>query len=309
MSFESNYLKNYSKKEEEITVLIKSGVLGAGISDGYKFPDARFFAYIDSDGKLVEEEGILDWILKENEEGFKYSFDQFGIYKVKVRRRNGSGTYFYLVGILDENAANDELEKIKTEKMKPIFLENKYGKFNFDFELNWFDNKIEIDGNKIHVAINIEEKNEEAEELCKKLEEYLDNFHENDKANREYAAKELIETAKDWSEEELIELDDFVDDCLYAEDEEEVEAFKEKWEDSDEATEEIWQKRWDTGEDAEDEGLTESSFAKRIKIESINIYGDGSLEFFYDDDDIFYGHVIVIKKDSDGTFSHCDIEG
>lgn len=309
MSFESDYLKDYSEKEEEITVLIKSGVLGAVVENGYKFPDTKFFAYIDSDGNLVEEEGILEWFLKEDEEGVKYSFSQFGIYKVKVRRIKENGTYFYLVGILDENATNDELEKIKAERMNPIFLENKYGKFNFDFELNWFDNKIEIDGNKIHIAINIEEKNEEAEKICKKLEEYLDNFQENDKANREYAAKELIETAKDWAEEELIDLDDYIDDYLYGEKEEKVEAFKEKWKDSDEATEEIWQKRWETGENTEDKGLTESSFAKRIKIESIDIYDDGSLELFYNDDDIFYGHVIVIKIESDGTFSNCDIAG
>lgn len=61
--------------------------------------------------------------------------------------------------------------------------------------------------------------------------------------------------------------------------------------------------------DEDDDELTTEEFVRLICIESLNIASDGSLIFWLKDGDIFYGHVINVHGNVDGTFSDADIAG
>lgn len=55
--------------------------------------------------------------------------------------------------------------------------------------------------------------------------------------------------------------------------------------------------------------LDETDFAGRIKLESILAFADGSLQVFFDDGDIFWGHNIVVDIDSSFTFNRAVVGG
>jgi len=66
----------------------------------------------------------------------------------------------------------------------------------------------------------------------------------------------------------------------------------------------------DSCEDGEDpEEITRESFAERIGIESISIDPDGEITVFYDDDDMFWGHSIVVTADAAGNVSDATLMG
>ncbi|MFR5077481.1 MAG: DUF2262 domain-containing protein [[Clostridium] innocuum] len=50
----------------------------------------------------------------------------------------------------------------------------------------------------------------------------------------------------------------------------------------------------DWQDEAEDE-LRADDFARRIRIEAVNVSQDGEFELYYDDGDIFAGHVIIVS--------------
>ena len=46
--------------------------------------------------------------------------------------------------------------------------------------------------------------------------------------------------------------------------------------------------------------ITSDVFAKRITMGELAFRNDGSIEVYYDDDDIFWGHCIIAHIDADG---------
>lgn len=55
--------------------------------------------------------------------------------------------------------------------------------------------------------------------------------------------------------------------------------------------------------------LDEKMFTKALKIARININADGSMSFYYNAGNLFWGHVIVVEVKSDYTFNYANIEG
>jgi len=61
-----------------------------------------------------------------------------------------------------------------------------------------------------------------------------------------------------------------------------------------------------------DEGEAEldaDQFKKRVTLESITVYSDGAFEFWYDDGDMFLGHVIMVVGSLVGGLDRADICG
>lgn len=58
-----------------------------------------------------------------------------------------------------------------------------------------------------------------------------------------------------------------------------------------------------------DEELTPEQFMERMSNPSITIGTDGSIEFMFDDGDMFWGHAIVVWMGADGICRRADIEG
>jgi hypothetical protein len=61
------------------------------------------------------------------------------------------------------------------------------------------------------------------------------------------------------------------------------------------------------GEDERE--LTPTEFKKRMKLQSINVAGDGALEFWHDDGDLFWGHAIQISATLKDGPTDADIPG
>jgi len=55
--------------------------------------------------------------------------------------------------------------------------------------------------------------------------------------------------------------------------------------------------------------ITEAAFIARMKLESACIFPDGTSELFYEDGDLFWGHMIVITLNQGGAFEDADIAG
>lgn len=65
---------------------------------------------------------------------------------------------------------------------------------------------------------------------------------------------------------------------------------------------------WQEDEDAPE--ITEDEFASRISISEISISAeDGAFALYYDDDDLFWGHVIIVSGDRTNGFSDATIAG
>jgi len=59
----------------------------------------------------------------------------------------------------------------------------------------------------------------------------------------------------------------------------------------------------------EDEAIDAEQFLARIEIESIIVYPDGSLDFSHDDDDLFFGHTIVVTGTLDDGVQDVSLAG
>lgn len=67
---------------------------------------------------------------------------------------------------------------------------------------------------------------------------------------------------------------------------------------------------WLQDSDEEDpEAITEAAFAERISICDMVIHLDGDFEIYYNDDDMFWGHVIIVSGNINGEFEDADIAG
>ena len=65
----------------------------------------------------------------------------------------------------------------------------------------------------------------------------------------------------------------------------------------------------DNDEDGESAMITHEDFMRRIGVPSIHLFADGAGEFSFGDDDMFYGHIIVVYFDENGEFTGANIEG
>lgn len=62
-------------------------------------------------------------------------------------------------------------------------------------------------------------------------------------------------------------------------------------------------------EDAELDEITEEIFVSRLTLSSITVSENGDFTIYYDDGDLFWGHVIIVEGNINGTFETAQIAG
>ena len=62
-------------------------------------------------------------------------------------------------------------------------------------------------------------------------------------------------------------------------------------------------------DNAGEEPITADRFADRITLSGLAFRNDGSIEAYYDDGDIFWGHCIIVRMDKNGTVKDAEIAG
>lgn len=58
-----------------------------------------------------------------------------------------------------------------------------------------------------------------------------------------------------------------------------------------------------------EEPITADQFADRITLSGLAFRNDGSIEAYYDDGDIFWGHCIIMRMDKNGNIEDAEIAG
>ena len=271
--FESGFVT----EETEITVLLKDSSNGAAVLGDWLRPSVNFLASIDNDtGELIKEEGRLEWMIKKDPDrkGWGYDFEQYGIYKLLVRKciprkleSFESATLnncYMIVKVLEENVQNDKLLEYKEYLSKPVEIDTPYGKFVLDRSMSWFEGEIELNGLDFTAFLETDEDNGETAELALKVFlKTAENFEDFDRKNKEFAADNLLDLAHEWQE----------------------------------------------SDEGENEPLTREQFIEAIGVSEWTVTPYGNMTLYYYDGDIFWGHAIEINIDEDGTIEDADIAG
>lgn len=271
--FESGFVT----EETEITVLLKDSSNGAAVLGDWLRPSVNFLASIDNDtGEMIKEEGRLEWMIKKDPDrkGWGYDFEQYGIYKLLVRKcipreleSFESATLnncYMIVKVLEENVQNDKLLEYKEYLSKPVEIDTPYGKFVLDRSMSWFEGEIELNGLDFTAFLETDEDNGETAELALKVFlKTAENFEDFDRKNKEFAADNLLDLAHEWQE----------------------------------------------SDEGENEPLTREQFIEAIGVSEWTVTPYGNMTLYYYDGDIFWGHAIEINIDEDGTIEDADIAG
>lgn len=269
--------ERYEETEKEFLVLCIGGTKCGG-----KFPDGDWSYHVKMIGFVENEKqysvkGCLTWCEKDGEELYGEAFEETDIYRIKgYLEKAKNPEEIYLTEIISDNEENDFLANLLTEYNKEISINSEtLGKLIFNKDLEWYEteNNLEWCGEDVEFSISPDGEND-INEFLPLAEEFYKNRQEWDKKLRDFSASQLTELANDWAYQEFYE---YYDEDEEEESDEEAESFKE---------------------------ITEKEFAERISISGISFYTDGNFEVFYDDDDMFWGHSILI----DGNIKTGELE-
>lgn len=274
---EQEYYNGFQPEEQELIILVKEDCGGASIRGAFMTPSVRFVASIDpKNNELKQKEGILSWIIPQNNKNSKwgYEFKKMNIYQVRVRKcyekkleeyQNEIVNRKYLVvKVLKHIKSEPRLDNIREKYLKPVYIDDGVlGRFTLDRKYGWFEGSVDWLGYTPDIQLEVDENNDStAKRAFEAFKNVSSSIGEWDEKVRRYAAEELTELAIDWNEDG----------------------------------------------DSNNQ-ITETEFAKRIEITSIIFHGDGSFEFTFNDDDMFFGHWVVVYVDEQGVFERADIEG
>ena len=273
----SEFEKQFAPETKEIAVLIGATGFGAGRARKEKYwtVNAGITAWQDvSSGSVHVVENCLLSAMVENTDELRDKLKANSIITVKARKGE---KHFLLREVIESGNAYPELEKILEEQLKPVYYKDAgLGTFTLDKSINTFNNEIEWLGKSIDVSFDLgtEEEMRDAVSVLHALVKEQSGW---DARARAFAAEELTDLANDWQDEEDDEDEDGEDDE-------------------------------DSG-DGEDGEITEEEFARRIILESVSVDADGAFNFWFGDDDLFYGHVICVEGDIKDGFESADIMG
>lgn len=265
-----NVDKNFLAEEKEFLVMTVGGTYGSKIGDkDYWNKSIDILGYIEVDtGRTSSIKSSLNWSVEDYKSDNNFKKGDI-IYRIKGRLPkllDGEKTWLnnehrmsslYVTEIISENEKNEFLENLLTEYRKEVFINSKiFGKLILDKRLERYEteNDVEWCGDNIKISLNSED--DDADEMLAIAEEFYNNRQEWNRKIRNFVAHEMTELANDWLESEY-------DD------------------ESDEETETIHE-------------ITEKDFVERITTCDISFDSNGDFSVFYDDDDMFWGHTIIV---------------
>lgn len=272
---------SFEKEEIEITVLLKDSCNGAAVWDKWLEPSVNFIASIDNDtGELIKQEGRLEWLIKNDPDrkGWGFDFKQYGIYRLLVRKCIPKVLAPYESAYMNNRYMLIKILEEDVQNDKLLELKEELSK---PVIIDTPYGKFELDRSMSWFEGEIEH---DGLTFTAYLETDEDNGDTADGA-REAFIKALDDfenfdkSAKEFAAENLVDLAN-------------------EWLESNEESEE-----------GEPEPITEEKFIEAIEISEMTVSPDGSMSLFYSDGDMFWGHVIEITIDEDGTISDADIAG
>lgn len=279
MSVREEFEQEYQKEELELLILVKKECGGAVCRKDMLEPFIEFLASVDiRTGTLMRETGRLEWLIKEDEnrKDWGYEFKKLGIYHVKVRKCIPKKLAPETSPVMNNRYM---LVDILGEDVQNPELEKLREQYKVPIVVEHEAGTFTLDRD---LSWFEGEVNWFGETFTISLEP---DEPDGDEAEQALAVlKELYEDRSAWNER----LKKF--------------AAEELTEDANDWLE-------DSDSEEEPEEITKERFAERIGIESIVISPNGDMTFYYYDDDMFWGHTILVEANISGEIEDAYIAG
>ena len=272
-----DYLLEYSDSEQIITVFITTGFGGATRIDGYRNIVAYFPVMIDSNNRLVEEDGRIE-ILVSNDDFDKNEYiklEDNGIYKLLVSKcipkelspnilpiMNNRYLLKCVISRCESADATQSLISYREEYLKDVIVNIEGTDFVLNRRFGWYKGCCNFDGNLCSIFL------------------YLDKGSKLSALNASERFKSVVHCLEDWNKNIV---DRFISDLLSLANE------------------------WKEDEFAPD--ITPEQFADNLYLSNIVIFSDKRMEFSYGDNDLFGGHSIIAKINDKDEITECNIAG
>jgi len=269
---EETFTSFFSEEEKEFVVVVISGVSGSKSHiDTCWTMSVDFLAY-ECEGEIFEERGFLCWLASDEERKNKFSkFEKDTIYRIKARKLKEKQTGRYRNRLF--------VTQILDWNVAAPALEEILAKYKEPVTVN--DDilgLLTLDKEYFELGCEIQfGKNENVH-----ISMDIDEEDESSWTEPINIARKLVLSA------EKLDMDirKFAAEKL-----------------TDNAND--WQDNLE--EDIPD--MTPEQFAKRLTMEELHVEDDGSYTVYYDDDDMFFGHIVVVDADIDTGFKDTYIEG
>lgn len=272
-----NYEKEFQSEKQELIVLVQNTVSGGTVIGDLINPSVVFLAAVNTKtGELYTEKGRLDWYIKNkpNRKGWGFDLQKLEIYHVLVKKCIEKELQPYQAKIMNNRYLLLKIIKKNVHNDQLEQIRDSYTKpIEINNKMGFF--KLNRQYGWFEGTINWLDNN------CN----ILLNIDVEDGITADNALdtlSKLIQDNKTWdSNLRNFAAEELIHTCN------------------------VW--RFEEDENATD--ITKEEFAKRISLNTINIYNDGTIEFEFYDDDLFLGHSIIINANINGKMISADIAG
>ena len=261
-----DFIALYALEDEEKLVLIQSGTSAdKTFLDTFWTAHTHALAMADvQTGQVLFGRCYLSWPLTDKEwETGDYSnrFAKGNIYRIKARGWKGdalSEPQWYVMEVLEEGVPCPALEEIWAEYTKPILLEDEVlGTLTLDREMSTFDGTCKWMGKEVRISLDVEIEKKSSWNRVTNV------------------MKKLVADQEGW------------DKSLRAVAAQKLTALANEWLADNDQIDRAPEKA----------PITEDEFAQRILLTEFSVSPGGHFTAWYEDDDMFWGHVVTV----DGT--------
>ena len=273
-----DFIALYAPEDEEKLVLIQDGVSAdKTFLDTYWAAHTHAIAMADvQTGQAISGRCYLSWRLtdKERDAGdYSKRFTKGQIYRIKARGWKGDALYepqWYVTEVLEEGVPCPALEEIWAEYTKPILLEDEVlGTLTLDREMSIFEGTCKWMGKEVRISLDVEIEKKASWTRVTNV------------------MKKLVADQETW------------DKSLRAMAAQKLTAQANEWlADNDQ-----------TDRAPEKDPITEEEFARRILLTEFTVSPGGRFTAWYEDDDMFWGHVKEWAQKRLPTVTLCSTTG
>ena len=268
------FYKNYESEVFTATILVKEN-LGIGHIANYGNFSCKILAMVLPDGTLIDNELTLNWPVPWENAPQSETFDRLKAlhtYEVEVSkylidpdtmdesRQEYCSKHYCLHKVLKSDIEHSALQAIKEEFLREVAINDPMlGKIVLDKNMGNFVSEVDWcagQDNASEVQLYLDVDEDNGETCTQSLSHAHTMFQAQEKFDR---------LMREYAAQNLLEdANNWI-----ADDDEQSQLYP--------------------------NGLSLEDFMKRIRLSELSIDSDGSISAFYDDDDIFWGHVIIVE--------------
>ncbi|GAA1937018.1 DUF2262 domain-containing protein [Nocardioides hwasunensis] len=279
--------RRHAAEVVEITVLTGTTVGGAGKAGDAALwtPSADVIAFVDERGGVVTDEGRLSWLATDDQRGgWIHDLQAHTQYVVRVRRADPDPAeyarwgqpvpdlsgHFALVEVVERDVHVPALDERLARWLQPVVLSTDLGDFTLERSFGHFVGVVDWPGGRVRVSLDVDVDSDEGGETCTSALARLIAY-----------AADATGTDARWRAYAASTLVDLAED---------------------------WRQQADA-DDRGDEPVTAETFVRRIRLIDLGVAADGSTTPYYADGDLFWGHVILLDVEPDGSMTDAYIAG